>query len=55
MIQATYKLLVDWDGDGLFANTESNVWKNAISVSTTVGRDYGSQVIGRSIAGQLTA
>ena len=55
MIQATYRLLVDWDGDGLFANTESDVWKNVISVSTTVGRDYGAQVIGRSIAGQLTA
>ena len=54
MAEPTYRLRVDWEGDGLFAHTESDVWKNAISVSTSVGRDYGSQIYGRSIAGQLT-
>ena len=54
MAEPVHQLLVDWEGDGLFDHAESDVWKNAISISTSVGRDYGSQLIGRSIAGQLT-
>ncbi len=54
MAQPTYALLVDWEGDGLFGHEEADVWRNAISIRTEVGRDYSSQVYGRSTAGQLT-
>ena len=50
-----YLLEVDWDGDGLFANTYSNVSGDLIPpIITSRGRDYGSMVYGRSIAGTLS-
>ena len=54
MAQLTYRLEVDWEGDGQFDHEAADVWPNAISIRTEVGRDYSSQVYGRSTAGQLT-
>ena len=50
-----YLLEVDWDGDSLFANTYSDVSGDLIPpIVTSRGRDYGSMVYGRSIAGTLS-
>lgn len=56
-VLATYKLEVDWDNDGTFGNVNADLVaaSNVFSVTCRRGRDYASQLTGRSIAGKLTA
>ena len=55
MAEARYRLEVDWNGNGLFDHTLADIYPHVMRLSTKLGRDYGSQVYGRSIAGTLTA
>ena len=50
-----YRLEVDWDDDGDFDHTSSDVSSDLLSVKASRGRDYASQVYGHSTAGSLTA
>lgn len=52
MPSATYVLEVNWNGDGSTWTAETD---RIISVAWSLGRDYASQLTGRSIAGKLTA
>lgn len=48
------QLLIDWDNDRLFANAESDISDDIISVPNyDYGRAYASQQKGRAIAGRL--
>ena len=50
------RLQIDWNGDGLYANANSDVTSDVVaSVRCRRGRDYETQVYGRSVAGRLTA
>ncbi len=50
-----YSLEVDWDGDTLFENPYCNVSEALDEMQYYVGRDYASQLQGRSSAGRLQA
>src|SRR4051794_22225875 len=51
-----FKVEVDWNGDGLFANAYSDISSSVVdAVQTVRGRDYASQLTGRSVAGSLQA
>ena len=52
---ASYTLEVDWDGDGTFGNANADVTSEALDVAWERGRDYASALLGRSIAGKLSA
>ena len=53
---ASYTLLVDWDDDGLYTGTGEDVTSRLLyPLRWSRGRDYASQLTGRSTAGQLTA
>jgi hypothetical protein len=52
---AQYALEVDWDNNGTFTDTYDNVSDRTFSVDYLYGRDYASQLIGRSVAGRLRA
>ena len=51
----SYTLLVDWNNDGDFADTHDDVTSDTLSVTWERGRDYASALLGRSVAGKLTA
>lgn len=55
MTVATYELLVDWDNDGDFLDTGEDVTARTWRISTRSGRDFGSQLTGRAVAGTLRA
>ena len=43
---------VDWDGDGLYGNAESNITDNVLEITTCKrGRDFSGDPIGRVVAG----
>jgi hypothetical protein len=49
-----FKVEVDWAGDGLFASDYSDLSSDVVGeVQTVRGRDYASQLTGRSVAGSL--
>ena len=51
-----WRVLIDWDGDGMFDNFRSDVTADVLTISTCKrGRDYSGHVYGRSIAGRFTA
>ena len=51
-----YRVRVDWDGDGLFANPHSDVTSDLFALPKAIrGRNYGDQIYGRSEAGYLEA
>ena len=50
-----YVLEIDWDGDGNFANAHADVYPDLLSCIARRGRDYGSMLYGKSIAGILRA
>lgn len=49
-----YVLEVDWDNNGSFSNALSDVTSLCLSVDCTRGRNYSSQLTGRSQAGTMT-
>ena len=50
-----YRLLVDWDNDGTYANANADVWPRTIEGTFRCkrGRNFASQRTGRSVAGSL--
>jgi len=52
---AVYTLLVDWNNDGDFTDSNDDITSDVLSLSWERGRDYASQLTGKSIAGKLTA
>ena len=52
---AKYTVLVDWDNDGDFTDANDDITSDVLSLTWERGRDYASQLTGRSIAGKLTA
>ena len=51
----SYTLLVDWDNDGDFTDSNDDISGDTLALSWERGRDYASQLQGRSKAGKLTA
>ena len=47
-----WKVEIDWDGDGSFANAHADISEDILTISTCKrGRDYSSHFFGRSLAG----
>ena len=55
MPTADFKLLIDWNNDGDFADGNDNITSDTMSLEFMRGRDYASQLTGNSTAGKLTA
>ena len=55
MVTTSYALMVDWSGDGDFGDTGEVITDRVLSVECERGKDYPSQLTGRSIAGKLVA
>ena len=51
----SYKVLIDWNNDGDFTDTHDDVSSDTLSLSWERGRNYASALLGRSVAGKLTA
>ena len=54
MAQGSYAVLIDWNGDGTFTGTTEDVTARTLEASWSRGRDFASQLAGRSISGQLS-
>lgn len=54
-MSGSYRLSVDWNGDGDFADTGEDITAYVRTVEWGRGRDYASQLTGRSSAGSLVA
>jgi hypothetical protein len=52
---ASYTLLVDWNNDGDFTDSNDDISGDTLSVTWSRGRDYASALQGRSVAGKLSA
>ena len=51
-----YRIRVDWDGDGTFGNAHADVTSRLVRMPTAKrGRNYASQIYGRSEAGYFEA
>ena len=55
MPTATYQLVVDWNADGVFTAAGENITGRLLNCDWQRGRDFASQLQGRSVAGELTA
>jgi len=52
---ADIRVLVDWNNDGDYDDSYDEITDDVLEVSWQRGRDYASQLSGRSTAGKLTA
>jgi len=50
-----YTVLVDWNNDGDYTDSDDDISSDVLSLTWSRGRDYASQLQGRSVAGKLTA
>mgnify|MGYP005818062587 CR=1 FL=1 len=55
MADTNLDLLVDWNNDGDFADTGEDITSRTLSVEWQYGRDYASQLMGKSVGGKLKA
>jgi hypothetical protein len=55
MATGTYVLAVDWSGDGDWGDTGEDITARTMSVEWKRGNDYASQLVGKAVAGTLTA
>tara|TARA_Y100000310_G_scaffold71156_1_gene66994 strand:- start:28 stop:1575 length:1548 start_codon:yes stop_codon:yes gene_type:complete len=55
MVLATYTLRVDWDNNDILTGTGEDVTARLMELEWWRGRDYPSQLTGRSIGGKLRA
>ena len=53
MPNATWRIRVDWDNNTLFTDPGEDVTSNVLEAEWFLGRDYASQLKGRSVAGML--
>ena len=54
-MSGSYTLLVDWNNDGDFTDSNDDISGDTLSVTWSRGRDYASALQGRSVAGKLSA
>lgn len=52
---ATYRLRADWQGAGTYGGTLVDFTGSLLEVSWQRGRDFASQLVGRSVTGRLSA
>ena len=52
-ITPKYKLRVDWAGTGLFDQTGAELSGRLLALDVSRGRDYASNLVGKSVAGRL--
>ena len=52
---SSYRVLVDWNNDGDYDDTYDDITSDVLSLQWRRGRDYASQLTGRSSAGKLQA
>ena len=55
MVRATYVVECDWNNDGTYTGTGENLTARTIKLEWSRGRDYASQLTGKSVATRLTA
>lgn len=53
-MSATWKFEIDWEADGTFDHANSDITSYVINASWSYGRDYASQLRGRSLVGSCT-
>ena len=53
MALATYKVLVDWNNDGDFSDSNEDVSANVLAALFIRGANFASQLTGRAVAGTL--
>ncbi len=51
-MHTSYEIYVDWDNDGNFTGPYDNITADVVTIQLELGRDYASQLTGRSIAGK---
>jgi hypothetical protein len=47
MVLATYEVMVDWTGDGVFGDANEDVTARTLRAEWTLGRDYASMLTGK--------
>jgi hypothetical protein len=55
MATGTYLLAIDWNNDGDFSDSGEDITARTMTVEWKRGSDYASQLVGKAIAGRLTA
>ena len=55
MATGTYVLAVDWNNDGDFSDSGENITARTMQVEWKRGNDYASQLVGKAVAGTLSA
>ena len=53
MPSATWVIECDWDNNGVFTDTSEDLTANVLEAEWNYGRDYASQLTGRSVAGWI--
>jgi len=54
-VKGVYELAIDWNNDDDYLDTGEDVTSRTLRVEFSRGRDYASQLTGRSVGGRLTA
>lgn len=52
MVTATYEVMVDWTGDGVFGDANEDITGDVLRMEWFMGRDYPSMLNGRSRGGR---
>jgi len=55
MATGTYVLAVDWNNDGDYSDSGEDITARTMGVEWKRGSDYASQLVGKAVAGSLTA
>ena len=55
MATGSYTLAVDWNNDGDFSDSGENITARTMSIEWKRGNDYASQLVGKGVAGVLSA
>ena len=50
---ARYRVLVDWNNDGDYSDTNEEISDDVLSITSTMGRNFASQLTGKASAGSL--
>ena len=50
---ARYQVLVDWNNDGDFADTNEDITDDVLQLTSRMGRNFASQLTGDAVAGSL--
>ena len=50
---ARYLVQVDWNNDGDYTDTHEDISDDVLSITSTIGRNFASQLTGKASAGSL--